>query len=185
MRYTTAVRTNQRPTIVCTWPHGFVFPGLGEAGHLVEPKKGWRRILDRAELYQLIDWIAEAKGGATKKAVDAKAATDLSKALKQARLAAKALGIDPSGARIKDLRIHDLRRTLGSWQVATGANLPVIGRTLQHQNVSTTAIYARLNLDPVRDAMQKATKAMLVAGGVLSNADVAPIRSSKRRKGAR
>lgn len=72
-------------------------------------------------------------------------------------------------AGIEDLHIHDLRRSLGSWQAATGANLSIIGKTLAHKNVSTTAIYARLNLDPVRDSMQLATRAMLDAAGVLSN----------------
>lgn len=56
-----------------------------------------------------------------------------------------------------------LRRTLGSWQAATGASLPMIGRTLAHKNVSTTAIYARLNLDPVRESMQKAATAMMAS----------------------
>ena len=64
-------------------------------------------------------------------------------------------------AEITDLHIHDLRRTLGSWQAATGASLLVIGRTLAHTNPSTTAIYARLNLDPVRKAIETATRAML------------------------
>lgn len=68
-------------------------------------------------------------------------------------------------ANITDLRLHDLRRSLGSWQAATGASLSVIGKTLAHKNVSTTAIYARLNLDPVRDAMEKATDAILSAAG--------------------
>lgn len=56
-------------------------------------------------------------------------------------------------AGIEDLRIHDLRRSLGSWQASTGASLAIIGKTLSHRNVNTTAIYARLNIDPVRDAM--------------------------------
>jgi len=64
-------------------------------------------------------------------------------------------------AGIKNLRIHDLRRSLGSWQAATGANLSVIGKTLGHKNTSTTAVYARLNLDPVRESMNKAAQAML------------------------
>lgn len=59
--------------------------------------------------------------------------------------------------------IHDLRRTLGSWQAATGANLPVIGKSLGHKQQNTTAIYARLDLDPVRQAVDKATAAMLAA----------------------
>jgi integrase len=79
-------------------------------------------------------------------------------------------------AGLKDIRIHDLRRTLGSWQVATGASLAVIGRTLAHKNVSTTAIYARLNLDPVRAAMETATNAMFVAGGIAPKAKVVPMK---------
>lgn len=91
----------------------FVFTGIGKTGHLVEPKKGWIRIKERAG--------------------------------------------------IKDLRLHDLRRSLGSWQATTGASLPIISKTLAHKNVSTTAIYARLNNDPVRESMEKATSAMMKA----------------------
>lgn len=73
-------------------------------------------------------------------------------------------------AKIHDLRLHDLRRTLGSWQAATGASLSIIGKTLAHKNVSTTAIYARLNLDPVRQSLNSATHAMLTAAGMLPEA---------------
>ena len=48
---------------------------------------------------------------------------------------------------------HDLRRTLGSWQAKTGASLVVIGKSLNHRNVTTTAIYARLDKDPVRESV--------------------------------
>ena len=64
-------------------------------------------------------------------------------------------------AGIEGARIHDLRRTMGSWQAKTGASLPVIGKSLNHLNQTTTAIYARLDLDPVRSAMEKAAAAML------------------------
>jgi integrase len=63
-------------------------------------------------------------------------------------------------AEIEDLRIHDLRRTLGSYQAATGANGYIIGKSLGHRSQQSTAIYARLNLDPVRDSVNKATDAM-------------------------
>ncbi|MEI8078672.1 MAG: tyrosine-type recombinase/integrase [bacterium] len=66
-------------------------------------------------------------------------------------------------AGLRDLRVHDLRRTLGSWQAATGASLQVIGKTLGHRNQRTTEIYARLNLDPVKASLNTATTAMLVA----------------------
>ena len=59
-------------------------------------------------------------------------------------------------AKIKNLRLHDLRRTLGSWQAATGASLSIIGRSLGHKSVQTTAVYARLDLDPVRASVNLA-----------------------------
>ncbi len=62
-------------------------------------------------------------------------------------------------AGLHDMRLHDLRRTLGSWLVAAGASLPLIGKALNHSQPSTTAIYARLELDPVRSALEaNATK---------------------------
>ena len=52
---------------------------------------------------------------------------------------------------------------MGSWQAATGASLSIIGKSLGHLNQGTTAIYARLDLDPVRQAVDKAAAAMLAA----------------------
>ena len=89
----------------------WVFESIGKTGHLVEPKSGWKRVLQRAN--------------------------------------------------IKDLRLHDLRRTLGSWQAATGANSYIIGRSLGHKDQQSTAIYARLSIDPVKDSVDKAAQAML------------------------
>lgn len=64
-------------------------------------------------------------------------------------------------AELEDLRLHDLRRTLGSWQAATGANSYVIGKSLGHKTQQATAIYARLNIDPVRASVERATNAMM------------------------
>lgn len=64
-------------------------------------------------------------------------------------------------AELEDLRLHDLRRTLGSWQAATGANSYVIGKSLGHKTQQATAIYARLNIDPVRASVERATSAMM------------------------
>ncbi len=68
-------------------------------------------------------------------------------------------------AGLVDVRPHDLRRSLGSWMTMTGAGLPVVGKMLGHTRPSTTAIYARLAVDPVRSAVEAATAAMLAAGG--------------------
>ena len=63
-----------------------------------------------------------------------------------------------------DVRMHDLRRTFGSWQTMLGASLPIVGKSLGHRTQSSTAIYARLNLAPIRDSVDAATRAMLAAG---------------------
>ena len=67
-------------------------------------------------------------------------------------------------AGLSDLRIHDLRRSLGSWQAIGGSSLPIIGKSLGHSQPSTTAIYARLSMDPVRSSVESATAAMLTHG---------------------
>lgn len=53
-------------------------------------------------------------------------------------------------AKIKDLRIHDLRRTFGSYMAAQGATTAIIGKSLGHKSQQSTKVYERLNLDPVR-----------------------------------
>ena len=107
----------------------WVFPGTGATGHLIEPKRAWARLLERA-------------------------------------------GID-------NLRIHDLRRTLGSWQAKTGASMVIIGKSLNHKSSSTTAIYARLDLDPVRESVDRATSAIMVAAGLKPTAEVTPLKQAK------
>ena len=66
-------------------------------------------------------------------------------------------------ANIADLRIHDLRRTLGSWQASQGASLQIIGKSLGHSSLAATQIYSRLNLNPVRESVMSATRAMIAA----------------------
>lgn len=63
-------------------------------------------------------------------------------------------------ANIENLRIHDLRRTFGSFMAAQGASLQMIGKALGHKSQDATLIYARLNLDPVRSAVNAASDAM-------------------------
>ncbi|MFC1659179.1 tyrosine-type recombinase/integrase [Pseudomonadota bacterium] len=61
-------------------------------------------------------------------------------------------------ANIKDLRLHDIRRTLGSYQAISGSSLQIIGKSLGHKTHQATQIYSRLNLDPVRESIKKAVK---------------------------
>lgn len=65
-------------------------------------------------------------------------------------------------AKIQNFRIHDLRRTLASWQAQNGVPLEVISKVLGHKNIQTTLVYARFQETAVQDAMQLATSAIQV-----------------------
>ena len=68
-------------------------------------------------------------------------------------------------AELKHFRIHDLRRTLGSWMASGGESLPIIGKALGHAtSLGATSIYARIQNDAVRKAMERASQALLTAG---------------------
>lgn len=64
-------------------------------------------------------------------------------------------------AKIKDLRIHDIRRTMGSYMAMSGAGQYLIGKALGHKSSAATEIYARVAVDPVRDAQELAVERML------------------------
>ena len=64
-------------------------------------------------------------------------------------------------AGLANLRMHDLRRSLASFQIDTGTPIEVIQKTLGHQHITTTQIYARLAMDPVRASMERATEEIL------------------------
>ncbi|MDA3971257.1 MAG: tyrosine-type recombinase/integrase [Desulfobulbaceae bacterium] len=62
---------------------------------------------------------------------------------------------------LKDIHIHDLRRTMGSFQTMGGASLTIVGKSLGHKSTQATQVYARLDLDPVRASMEKAVEMMM------------------------
>ena len=63
-------------------------------------------------------------------------------------------------AEIESLRMHDLRRTLGSWQANTGTSLPILGKSLGNKTASATQLYARVDQNPVRESLERAQAAM-------------------------
>ncbi|SPR10447.1 integrase [Orientia tsutsugamushi] len=56
---------------------------------------------------------------------------------------------------LKNLRIHYLRRTVGSWMVKFRIPIAVISKLLNHNDPQSTKFYIHLNTDVVRDAIQK------------------------------
>jgi integrase len=55
-------------------------------------------------------------------------------------------------AGLEDVRLHDLRHSFASIGAASGLSLPIIGALLGHTQVQTTARYAHLIGDPLREA---------------------------------
>ena len=55
-------------------------------------------------------------------------------------------------ADLDDVRIHDLRHSFASFAVGAGLSLPIIGGLLGHKSVQTTARYAHLAHDPLKQA---------------------------------
>jgi integrase len=72
-------------------------------------------------------------------------------------------------AGLENLRMHDLRRTLGSYMAMGNQSLHVIGKVLGHRSASATQIYSRLTYDPMRQAMEKALADMLAAAGLTTS----------------
>src|SRR5208282_3181647 len=137
----------------------FVFPATrtdSAHGHMSGERKAWLRLVDRDEIAQLRLRI-EANG----EKVDREDNEMPAQTLKRLRATAKHLKINTDGTRLNDLRIHDLRRTLGSWQARQHASLVIIGKSLGHKSQQATAVYARVDNDPVRESMESATSAML------------------------
>jgi integrase len=58
-------------------------------------------------------------------------------------------------ARLKDLRLHDLRHVYASTAVASGDSLYIVGRILGHRRSETTERYAHLAIDPVRQVANR------------------------------
>ena len=59
-------------------------------------------------------------------------------------------------AGLEDVRLHDLRRTVGSWLATAGHSLHIVGKILNHADISTTQkVYAQLAQDPLKAAMEE------------------------------
>ncbi len=80
-------------------------------------------------------------------------------------------------ARVSDLtgvRIHDLRHSFASLGVGEGLGLPIVGKLLGHRNVHTTARYAHLDIDPLRQASERIAGRIEASMRGKDNEDVVP-----------
>ena len=79
-----------------------------------------------------------------------------------------------TAAGVPNVRLHDLRRTVGSWLAQSGNSLHLIGRVLNHRTPSTTQIYARFGNDHVRDALESLGQNIMAAAGKKPTAEILP-----------
>jgi integrase len=84
-----------------------------------------------------------------------------------------------AAAGLDNVRLHDLRHSFASGVVNAGGSLPVIGAILGHRNVATTARYAHLSDDPVKDAADRASASIAAALAGQTGAEVLPIDGRK------
>ena len=68
-------------------------------------------------------------------------------------------------AGLEDVRLHDLRRTVGSWMSQADVDLNKIKDALRHSAISTTLVYARLGQDAARKPMEDHGRRILKAAG--------------------
>jgi integrase len=80
-------------------------------------------------------------------------------------------------AKLEDLRLHDLRRTLGSYMAMNNQSLQIIGKVLGHKSSAATQIYSRLSSDPLKHAMEAAQASMA------NSTDLLPSSMKKKRAG--
>ena len=88
-------------------------------------------------------------------------------------------------AGIVDVRLHDLRRTVGSWMAQAGSPLLLIGKVLGHKDVKTTKIYTHFAQDHVKEALETHGKRLMEIAGkepVSEIVDMPTKRRSKKKK---
>jgi integrase len=106
----------------------WVFPAASKAGHIVEPRAAWERLL--------------------------------------------------AAAKLTGLRMHDLRRTVGSYLAISGASDRQIGAVLGHQSTAVVGVYARLRTADAAQAMS-AGRAVMDALATQAEAEAAKSKPPK------
>lgn len=141
----------------------WVFPSeASKSGHLADPKKAWMRIKQRANLKL---WSQDEKLAQliTTQAQSLPEDHEIGSLYRSVEQEAKEEDVLlPTG--LMDVRMHDIRRTFGSYQAISGASLHIIGKSLGHKSQQSTQVYARLHNDPVRASINTATETMLQIG---------------------
>ncbi|MDH2313984.1 site-specific integrase [Methylobacterium brachiatum] len=85
-----------------------------------------------------------------------------------------------AAAGLAGLRIHDLRHSFASVGAGGGMGLPIVGKLLGHSNASTTARYAHLHADPLRQASERIAGTIAAALDSKAPAEIISISASRK-----
>lgn len=132
----TLERQSENPYVIC---------GLKPKSHLVDVNRVWRHIRDRATVNLCLQ--NETIQDLTKLNL----IEDENLTLKTLKSLTDKAGIE-LGSYLTDLRLHDLRHSFASIAVGGGMSLPMIGKLLGHTQTATTARYAHLADNPLKEA---------------------------------
>lgn len=148
-----------------------VFPGRGTDAPQTTLKKSWYTITDRATVLLFAAREDEPVG---KLVADLRKALGRNPTIREIEGAAAATDVKvPVG--LRDFRTHDLRHSYASFLASSGLSLPTIGALLGHSQPATTARYAHLFDDPLRQATERVGE--IIAGGNAS-AQVVPLKGA-------
>ena len=86
---------------------------------------------------------------------------------------------------LRDLWMHDLRRTLGSYLIATGASTTTAMRALGHKTTSAALRYQRLQMDTTKTAVQTAASGFMAAARAPKPENVVTMPKRKAAKSGR
>ena len=139
----------------------YILPGARRGGHLVNIAKPWLRVRARASVRQWTeDDDPEVSRLVERLRQTLKREPNYAECIKAA--GAQEMELPPG---LADVRLHDLRRTVGSWLTQAQVDLNTIRSALRHASISTTLVYSHLGADPARAAMEDhGRRVMEIAG---------------------
>ena len=150
----------------------YLFPSpIKRKAPMVNIAKPWGRVRDRATVALWMDYpeaarVIEQERARRAEMTHSKHGGRLEPTIAEYRAAAELDGVElPRG--FTHVRLHDLRRTAGSWLSAAGTDLNTIREGLRHASISTTLTYARLSADAARPAFEEHGKRVRAAAGGL------------------
>jgi integrase len=141
-------------------PADFVFPGPRPGTPLPRTESCWETVRRAATV---MPWEGSSNPKVAKLVADLTRRLGRRPTVRECKITAEQSKVTlPAG--VLDTRLYDLRHSFASIGAADGLSLIVIGKLLGHSRAPTTARYAHLADDPLREATERIGKVITGAG---------------------